>query len=86
MAVKKNLNEKKEKKEKHEGKWNLRVQLDGIKEAEMLARTEKLPAPSESFDDYPVDLLLPGKVNFFTAIRKAIIYSGMGIYSMIFKD
>lgn len=68
------------------GKWRNSVLVEGEKEANLVARTENLPGVDPGFDGYPVDIQLPKKRTFWQAVKRAINYSRMGIYNMVYKD
>lgn len=67
-------------------KWRNSVLIEGEKEAAMLAREENLPGVNPDFDSYPLDVTLPKRRSLWQAVKKAVRYSSMGIYNMIYKQ
>lgn len=65
--------------------WRNSVLIEGEKEAALLAREENLPGVNPEFDLYPLDVTLPKRRSFLEAAKKAVKYSSMGIYNMIYK-
>lgn len=66
-------------------KWKNQVLIEGEKEAQLVARIEKLPDVNSEFNQYPVDMKLPGKRSLKEAIKKSIEYSKHNIYNMFYK-
>lgn len=67
-------------------KWRNTILIEGEKEAQIVARMEGLPMPDHEFDQYPVDLQLPKKLNFKEAVKRMVDYSKLNIYNIIYKE
>lgn len=65
--------------------WTVVLLIEGEKEAQIVARKEGLPMPDHNFDQYPVDLELPGKWTKRRANKKLLEYSELNIYGICVK-
>ncbi len=66
-------------------RWRNDILIEGEKSAKIVSRIEKLPDVSPDFDDYPVDVKLPGRRTKRQAVKKAKMYSDLNIYNMFYK-
>ena len=71
---------------KRKGKWKNKILAEGPKEAMVISQLEGYPEPNMDFDKFPVDMTLPEKLTFKSALKRAVWLSERCIYNLLIKD
>lgn len=68
------------------GKWANKILIEGPKDAQLVARIEKIPEVNPDFDDYPVDYTKPGRRSLLGALKVALNYAKANVYCMFYRE